>query len=278
MINSNSLRFCYLFLLLAACGLSVSAQAKSDYKTREFCSENNWSNGGKVSFRELREINVSATNLLTVDGRRNGGVRIIGENRPDILVRACVQAWANSDAEARTLVKNVRLETGSVIRADDDESNKSVSYEIHVPRATNLRLTTQNGGIGISAVEGTINFEAENGGIHLDELAGNVKGKTTNGGVHIELSGGSWKGGGLDVETTNGGVHLAMPANYAAHFETRTVNGGFRSDISSLEADRKSKDDRYYRMRGVRISKDLNGGGAPVRVVTTNGGVTINSK
>ena len=278
MINTNLFRFSLFVLLLAVCGSFVSAQEKSSYKTREFCSNNNWSNGDKVSFRELRETIVPSSGSLNVDGRRNGGIRVVGENRSDVFVRACVQAWANSESEAQAAAKTVRIETGSVIRATGDESNQSVSYEIRVPRTTNLKLTANNGGIGISSVEGTINFETQNGGVHLDEVAGNVRGRTTNGGVNVELSGGSWKGSGLDVETTNGGVRLSMPANYAAHFEAQTTNGGFRSEISGLETERKRDYERYYGRQGVKISKDINGGGAPVRVVTTNGGVRINAK
>jgi DUF4097 and DUF4098 domain-containing protein YvlB len=97
-----------------------------------------------------------------------------------------------------------------------------------------------------------------------------VRGRTTNGGVSVKLAGTRWNGSGLNVETTNGGVNLQMPANYAARLETSTVNGGFKSDF---DINVKMRD----WTRGVNISTDLNGGGAPIRVVTTNGGVRISS-
>lgn len=274
MMNLNKIRFG--FLLLAIIGLSVlTASAQDKYKkyNREFCS-NNWSNGDRVSTSDLRETTVTAKDL-TVDGKRNGGISIKGENRADVLIRACVQAWANTEAEANSLAKSVRIETGSTVRAEgtDDEKNWAVSYEILVPRSTNLNLTTLNGGISISNVEGNIEFEARNGGVHLSNLAGDVKGRTSNGGLHVELNGGSWKGKGLNVETTNGGVHVEMPENYAARFETRTVNGGFKSDFEALKVER----DPNNWQRGVNLSRDLNGGGATVRIVTTNGGVNVNS-
>lgn len=271
MINSNIIRLCFLFLLFVLCGVApASAQNNS-----EFCSNNNWSNGDKVSFNELREMKVSPSRLLTVDGRRNGGIRVFGENRSDILVRACIQAWDKTDAEARSLAKSVRVETGSTIRAEgaNDQSNWSVSYEIRVPHSTNLKLTTHNGGISISSVEGDLEFGAQNGGIRLDEVAGNVRGRTTNGGIRIKLSGNRWKGSGLDVETTNGGVHLTIPENYAARIETGTVNGGLRSNINALKIER----DGSRWNRASRINTDLNGGGATLRMITTNGGVNINS-
>lgn len=285
MLNSNKIRFCFYGLLLLAFvlgGVDTSAQEKDKEKyknktySKEFCS-NNWSNGDKVSSSELRETTVSGGSL-TVDGKRNGGIKVKGENRSDILIRACVQTWGTTAEEAAVLAKSIRVETGGTVRAEgaSDENGWSVSYQILVPRNTNLKLTTMNGGIGISDVEGTIEFDAKNGGIHLSNLAGDVKGRTTNGGLHIELTGNTWKGSGLDVETTNGGVHLSMAETYAARFETRTVNGGFKSEIAALAVE-KEADENGYRRRGVNISRDLNGGGALVRVVTTNGGVKIGS-
>ena len=67
-----------------------------------------------------------------------------------------------------------------------------------------------------------------------------------------------------------------MSENYQARIEAGTVNGGFRSNISglSIPAD---EDENGRRRSNKRISTDLNGGGAPIRVVTTNGGIRINS-
>jgi hypothetical protein len=285
MFSSNKLRFCFYGLLVLGFvlgGIDVAAQDKEKIKekyknktySKEFCS-NNWSNGDKVSGNEVREFTVGGGSL-TVDGKRNGGISVRGENRSDILIRACVQTWGSTAEEAQSLAKSVRIETSGTVRADGgtEESGWAVSYQILVPRSTNLNLTTMNGGIAITDVEGTIEFNAKNGGIHLSNLAGDVKGKTTNGGLHIELSGNTWKGNGIDVETTNGGVHLSMPEAYAARFETRTVNGGFKSDIAALAAEQKT-DENGYRRQGVNISREINGGGALVRVVTTNGGVKI---
>lgn len=284
MLNSNKIRFCFYGLLLLAFvlgGVDTSAQEKDKEKyknktySKEFCS-NNWSNGDKVSSSELRETTVSGGSL-TVDGKRNGGIKVKGENRSDILIRACVQTWGTTAEEAAVLAKSIRVETGGTVRAEgaSDENGWSVSYQILVPRNTNLKLTTMNGGIGISDVEGTIEFDAKNGGIHLSNLAGDVKGRTTNGGLHIELTGNTWKGSGLDVETTNGGVKLSMPQNYAASVETGTVNGGFKSDIAALSLQDDPNENKWNRKK--RITASINGGGAPIRVITTNGGIKIDS-
>ncbi|HEX8734408.1 MAG TPA: DUF4097 family beta strand repeat-containing protein [Pyrinomonadaceae bacterium] len=270
--NTPFFRYVLLAVVLCLCGCSAFAQEKRE-RGGSFCENYNYSNGDKISHREVRESTLSAGSLVNVDARRNGGIQVRGENRSDVLVRACVQTRGTTEEEARSIARGIRIETGSIIRAEggSDEVNWAVSYQILVPRSTNLKLSTYNGGIHLSNLDGSIEFEATNGGIHLSELAGNVKGRTANGGLHIELSGNSWKGSGLDVETTNGGVHLSIPETYAARIETGTVNGGFKSDIPALNVE------KTERQRKTHITTDLNGGGAPVRIMTTNGGVKISS-
>jgi len=266
------LRYCFYILLLFVLIIPATANGQEKDKSWNFC-ENYSSWGGRPSFNEVREVTIPKTETLTVDGKRNGGIRIMGENRSDILIRACINTWGESESEVRSIAQNIKIQTNQIIQAENSDTNDhwSVSYQILVPRNINLKLSAHNGGISISGVEGTMNFETHNGGINVSEVGGNVKGRTKNGGVNAKLGGSSWKGAGLDLETTNGGVNLTLPENYAARLETSTVNGGFKSDF---ELTVKLKD----WSRGANINTDLNGGGAPVRVVTTNGGVKINSQ
>lgn len=275
LMTTQFFRYALALIIICLPGLIVSAQNKAEDKTKnkDFCQNNNYSNGDKIQYKETREMTLPGGNLVNVDGQRNGGIKVRGENRSDVLIRACVQTVGATDEEARAAAKNIRIETGSTIRADGvgEENNWAVSYEILVPRSTNLKLKAHNGGIGINSVEGTIEFETKNGGVSLEDVAGSVKGKTANGGLNVVLSGNAWRGNGLDVETTNGGVHLTLPETYAARIETGTVNGGFKSDINGLTVEKGDG------TRASRLNTDLNGGGAPIRVITTNGGVKISS-
>jgi hypothetical protein len=253
---------------------SAQMQPKADHHD-DFCV--NWNDGDKNSFSEVREYTVPGSGSLNVDGGKNGGIAIIGEDRSDIFIRACVQTHGKTDEEARAMAKGITIQTSGAIHAEgvsDADWGWGVSYRVYVPRGTNLKLNTYNGGIKISGVNSTMEFTALNGGIKLTNVAGSVNGKTTNGGVKVDLSGSTWSGSGLDVRTTNGGVTVAMPDNYAAHVETGTVNGGFKSDIAGISAPQ-DRENRYGAPRAVRVSADINGGGAPIRVTTVNGGVKI---
>jgi len=272
-----------ILVVLFSCVAFVAAQDKLEAKekfkekSKAFCGES-WNNGDRVSFRDLREMTVPANGTLDVDAGRNGGISVKGENRSDVVVRACVQAWGATDEAAKDIAANVKITTAGGIRADGpDESNYSVSFQILVPRSTDVRLKAHNGGISIASVDGTLEFETTNGGVSLSEVSGNVRGRTTNGGVNVSLSGNSWKGNGLEVQTSNGGVHLSIPENYAANVEAGTVNGGFSSDIAALNVTTEDIKGGWDHRTPRIVKTAINGGGAPIKVTTTNGGIRIES-
>ena len=284
---TRNLKYIAAAFAAAAIGISATAafgqdHAKTDAKIKDkergFCQNWNWSSDEKVSFSELRELTVAAGGTIAVDAGKNGGVSVSGEDRSDVLVRACVQAWGTSDAAAKVAANGIRISTAGTIRAEGtpDGEGWSVSFQLVVPRSSNLKLTAHNGGISIANVDGSSEFETHNGGVSLKNLSGDVKGRTNNGGVNVVLGGSSWRGTGLDVETKNGGVNLTMARNYAAQIETGTVNGGFKSDIPELNVTTEDLKGGWGR-RPRTVTQSINGGGAPIRVITTNGGIKINS-
>jgi DUF4097 and DUF4098 domain-containing protein YvlB len=231
--------------------------------------ENNWDHD-RAHFCELRNFTLRPQSKLSVDGRENGGVSFHGWDRNEVKVVAMIQANASDDAQAEALAKQVTITTdGGRIHADGPSSARrswwSVSYEIYVPRHSNLEAVTQNGGVSAEAIEGDLDFQAMNGGIRVEDVAGDVRGETTNGGVSATLSGSSWRGRGLDLRTTNGGVSLTIPRAYNARLETGTTNGGMNIDFPIT----------VQGMIGKRIQTQLGSGGPVVRVVTTNGGVRV---
>lgn len=269
-------------LVIGLAAVSAFGQNKAEYKHTDsgFCGDNNWSSDSNVSFKELREMTVAAGGTISVDGGQNGGIGVRGEDRSDVAIRACVQAWGKTEEAAKASVAGVKIGTGGTIKAEgSDDKNWSVSYMLLVPRSSNLNLSAHNGGISISGVDGNAEFETMNGGVNLSDVAGSFRGHTTNGGINITLAGASWRGNGLDVTTTNGGVHITMPENYAAHIETGTVNGGYSSDIPALKITTENIVGAEWtdRTRAKRVVTNINGGGAPIKVLTTNGGVHIST-
>jgi len=249
--------------------LLSAAAAQTDLTPKLTCeNRGNRDRGGR--FCEVREQTVAYGGQLNIDGKTNGGVSVRGWNRPDVLIRSLVEARADSDSDARAMAGQVRV-TASAGRIfaegpeNRDRINWHVSYEVFAPRQSNLEVTVKNGGVHLEDLRGNIQFSAVNGGIHMARINGRVKGETRNGGVHVELGGMRWEGEGLDLTTTNGGVHLSIPSNYSARLDTSTVNGGFKSDFP-VPADAE---------KSGHVKANIGSGGAPLRIVTTNGGVKI---
>ena len=269
--------FAGLFLgALGAIGAAtpVAAQDRGPERTPEEwlrrCRD--WSDDDdRVRHCEVRDVTIPRTSgRLSVDGRTNGGIVVRAWDRNEILVRAKIQTWAESQAEARRLAAGIRISTnGGRISAEESEGGRrsgwSVSYDIYVPRRSDLDLRTHNGGISVEGVQGRIDVEALNGGVSIRNVQGDLRGGTTNGGVTLWLDGDRWIGEGVDLETTNGGITVVIPERYSARLETGTVNGGMNVDFPIT----------VQGMVGRRLSTTLGSGGQLIRVRTTNGGVTL---
>jgi len=267
---SKSLRLAALTLAILACGLTVSAQKKEG----SLQCRDNGDYDRLYNHCEIKEQTLPAGGAITVDGKQNGGISIKGWDRNEILVRAKVEARAPTQAEADQLAAQVRIETAALnIHAEGPEGRDKyqwyVSYEIFLPRRSDLTLTAHNGGISVKEVSGKIDFTTLNGGVNLVSVGGNVQGRTTNGGVNVVLNGARWDGDALNVRTTNGGVNIIMPDNYSAHLETGTVNGNVSSDFSiNVPLTERGRLPR-------EISVDVGSGGPTIRATTTNGGVRV---
>jgi DUF4097 and DUF4098 domain-containing protein YvlB len=223
---------------------------------------------------ETREDTIGGANPLDIDAGRNGGIRVHGWDRGDVLVRSKIQASALTDADARRLVTAVRIVTagGGVHPEGPDTSgrdeNWNVSFEISVPRNAMLTLNTNNGGISIDGFRGSAKFHAKNGGLTLTDVGGDLRGETTNGGVNVDVGGDHWDGSGLDVETRNGGIRLNLPKGFSAELEAGTTHGSISIDFPIALQGR----------IGRHLETTLGSGGPKLRAVTTNGGVTIRQR
>lgn len=266
----NTLGAEHFIAILAALSIaSVPAVAQRDSAdwVRE-CRE--WDDDRRGRHCEVREQTIRAGGTISVDGHQNGGISVEGWDRNEVLVRAKIQTSGESDADAQALAREVRIETASGnIRADGPRTRGrthwSVSFELFVPRRSDLSLETVNGGIRLKDVHGRMELSATNGGIALDDVAGDVRGHTTNGGLRVNLNGKRWEGEGLDLSTTNGGIKLSLPNNYSANLETGTTNGGIEIDFPITVQGR----------LGRRLTTKLGDGGPTIRLITTNGGVVI---
>jgi hypothetical protein len=203
----------------------------------------------------------------------NGGITVKGWLRNEVLVRARVDATAETQAGADSLASRVWVDvSGGLVRSngpdmqDDEHSSWGVSYEVFAPQATDVSVKTHNGGLMISDVRGQIRFEGHNGGVDLKRVTGDIAGNTHNGGIQIELVGSPSDGRQLEASTHNGGITVAMPANYSAHLQAETSTGHIQSDFPIiLNGER----------RPHQIDTNIGAGGPLMHLTTHNGQVAL---
>jgi len=263
-------------LALLVLPISTLRAQESDDEWLSNCREGWGDWGSRARHCEIRETGMKATGRpLTIDPGMNGGVEIIGwSNSDSIAITARIQVNARSSSDADAIARDIKIEaSGGTIRATGGSGpygrhqNWSVSFLVMVPRHSDLTLSTQNGPLSVEDVAGRMDLQTQNGPLSLSGVGGDVHASAQNGPLTIDLQGTRWEGTGLDAETQNGPAVLRIPDNYNAKIEFGTVNGpmdvGFPMTVTISG---RVKD---------RINTTLGNGGPPIRVVTTNGPMTV---
>lgn len=260
-----------LALAIASSPLLAQPVEKGDTEWLANCRDHgDWNE--RARYCEIRVDHIANTHgPFAVDARENGAVEIIGGSTSDIVVHELVRAEASSEADAKDMASQVHVTiAGGRIHADGPAERRhwswSVSYRLEVPHQIDVTAESTNGPLEASDVSGDIELTTENGPIELSSVGGTVRARTENGPLEVTLTGARWNGSGLDAETENGPVELTLPSSYAAHLETGTVNGPMSISFPiTVQGHIDTK----------RLSMDVGGGGPTVRVVTTNGPVTV---
>ncbi|TGE25044.1 hypothetical protein E5K00_07560 [Hymenobacter aquaticus] len=255
--------------LLSTAALPVAAQTAPAFTST--CDEGKYYHSGQERYCETRDLMMAVpkSGPLTVDGRRNGSITVKSWAGQDVRVRAKISIWGADAAAAKAQAATVQISTSNnrlqAGPAAEEEQQWAVSYEIFVPEKTALDLKTHNGSISLKDLRGPVTFEAQNGSVTIAGAGGDVRGHTQNGALNITLAGKKWEGKGLDVATQNGRIAWKVPANYSAQLYSSTQHGPVDTDFDTAV---KGK-------IGREIAVNLGQGGAPVRAVTTNGGISI---
>jgi len=247
--------------------------ARGTHSDDEGCEANHGWDDNRASYAETREQRLAASSTNYVNPGQNGSIRVHGWNNSDVLVKACIQTAASTDAEAQQMASEVTIADGpGQIEAHGPSSHNhrywNVSYEVWVPNASNLKLEAYNGSVAVENVRGQIRVHTLNGSVRLNDVNGDIEGSTTNGSLNVDLAGNGWTGSGLKLTTTNGSVRLNLPQNFSARVEASTVNGSVHTDFPiTISGD-----------IGKHLNFTLGSGGPLVEATTVNGSVHISRR
>jgi hypothetical protein len=245
-----------LAIVLAGCDLSLghlAARATDDW-TRTYPL----SPGG-----EVRIVNT------------NGRIEIQGVEGSTVEVRAERIARGATEAAARELLPRIVIKEDTRPDRVSLETERmrgimfgaafEVRYHVRAPKNAVVNVTNTNGQVALTSLNGKVTAQTTNGGVNGRNLTGGVDARSTNGCVTIDLA--SVGAEPISLRTTNGGVTLFVPEKAKANLSASWTNGGI--NVSSLEHLDVSEQSRR------RFEGTLNGGGTPIELQTTNGGIRV---
>lgn len=238
----------------------------------------------------------------------NGRTYVRAEDRDDIVVQAHKSARAENQEEAERLVEKIRVASSEggeglellveIPRRWNRHGN--VNLEVQVPRELPIQIQSSNGSVAVEGVRGRVKARSSNGSVCVRDVVGDIDVATSNGKVRcvstcgrlvarssnrkIEIeehtgsvdamtSNGTIQASiealgpeGIVLATSNGRIVLDLPEEIDAELDVRVDNGVIRNHRELSETTR----DSAGRVRG-RLGR----GGAPIRLRTSNGSISL---
>ena len=238
----------------------------------------------------------------------NGRTRVVGEERPDVEVRAAMTARAESSEAARRLLSRIRIvghEVDGALELEVEVPRKwnrrgYANLELHVPRSTHLEISNPNGKVCIEGVRGRVQIRSSNGSVRVEEVEGDVDITTSNAkiccsGNEGRLLARSCNGkieidehrGSIDASTSNATVRAALEQLGKQGVYLATSNGRVVLELpEAVDADvdlwvdngmiRNDRElDSASRDTDGRVLGRLGHGGALVKLRTSNGSISL---
>ena len=238
----------------------------------------------------------------------NGSTCVIGEDRPDIWVRAIKVARTASEEGAEELLGQIRIahaEIGGALELEVQIPQKwnrhgIVSLWIRLPRDLSIELVARNGRIDIEGVRcrvharshngsvivrnviGDIDISTSNAKISCTDTCGNMVARSRDGKIELEKHLGS-----VDASTPNGLIHASLEEAGEAGVSLETTNGRIVLDLpKTIDADLDLRVDngtirnslplvRCTRETSSRLLGQIGAGGTPIKLRTTNGSIYL---
>ena len=164
----------------------------------------------------------------------SGSITVSRGSDAQVVVHATIRAsdgWFSGDPAERikAIQKNPPIDqSGNVIHighSNDSEllRNVSISYDVQVPAATNLRARSGSGHIRISGVNGPVEATTGSGGIDASQVASDVRLQSGSGGINLESVSGQVRAhtGSGGIRGTNIGGYSTV--NTAAKFQGKAL-------------------------------------------------------
>jgi len=244
---------------------------------------------GAETLKDIRELKVATAPGAALTVRTaNGGIEIVPTDSSEMRIKATVTAKSKERLDAVHISASNDAAKGNDVHVDFPPAAKGeeegCSLVIEVPRATNVKLVSSNGGLSINGTAGTAALETTNGGVTIKTHDGSFTVRSTNGPVMassvtgkaaVKTSNGPVTLHGLSqpfqVETSNGPVQVTIAPGFGGVLSMATSNSkvSFPKD-AKVESQSGNKG---YGNAEAKIS--IGAGGESSSIRTSNGPVDV---
>jgi hypothetical protein len=184
-----------------------------------------------AAFKQTTTIKAPSAPSLKVDAR-NGAIHVHTGTGSEVVIEATVKMTTQERLGQVTLVADKNTDGVLEVYAKPPEggwkSSEGCAFDVAVPSAAPVALTTDNGSIHCEGMKGRGVFETSNGSVHVIDHDGTVKIGTSNG--RIEVTGAT---GAVESRTSNGSVTVRLAAANTGPVVIRTSNGSVTLDLGS---------------------------------------------
>lgn len=250
--------------VLSSTGCDIAMADHKQKETAEWRKTWELQPGGRVEITNVNgkiDVAPSSGNLVEVVATKTASAG---------SVEAAREALGRIEISETASPERIRIETRTqkVGGGLMNRANQQVNYTVKLPAGSDVVMRTVNGGIVLTGLTGRIDAETTNGGVDARDISGALTASTTNGGLDVDLA--RLAGPGVKLSSTNGGIDLRLPSDSKATISARITNGGVSTN--GLQMDPGGQSSRR------RLDGRLNGGGAPVDIEGTNGGIRISAR
>lgn len=165
----------------------------------------------------------------------SGDIRITGTDAAEVAIHAVRRASRSRLDRIKLSIESsgseVVINANDRADADDQDGDNVVetTFEIRVPRQTNVDVTSFSSGITVADVDGRHRVNNFSGDVHLSNVSGPLRAKTFSGDIELQVPGG--EGADLRFSTFSGDIDTDLPLTFISKSRKQlhaTLNGGGR--------------------------------------------------
>jgi hypothetical protein len=238
--------------------------------------------------RDQRQFNFYPGGKLEIVTGIPGNVKIIGWGRAAVMLQVERIIYYTAPDQARSLSSQYPLQlrwtqTSATIRTTGPPKSTIImemNLTIYVPREkTDIKAQILQGDLTVGAINGWIEANLAEGNVEAKSMSGYFSALTKQGNLNVEMGGKGWLGHEFSAVTQKGSVGLLLPVDYSAALFLETRNGSMQIKYPDQKVDGEPVPLYVSTKKNARsLTAKIGEGGAPVKLLTMSGDVTLAAK